>query len=173
MPRVASKISRTPPYSDTEVKWDRTRAQIEDLIRDYGAVGISWASYRGEDILQFIIEAEIQGVRKEIGIQVNVPIILKRARPGGRGPIVNTWNKDQSYRLLYWFIKSKLEAVAYGLNTIEREFMSEILVKLPGGSTTVGNILEQYLATDNLAALPAPLDTRGRKVIDVTVRDQI
>jgi len=167
-----TKISRTPPYADTEVRWDRTRQQIEDMIRDYGAVGISWASYRGDDILQFVIEAEIRGVRKELGIQVNVPKILKTINKKGQGR-VHVWNQDQSYRLLYWFIKSKLEAVAYGLTSVEREFMSEILVKLPGGATTVGAILENYLATDNLEALPAPAPSTegGRKVINVTYKE--
>jgi len=63
--------------------------------------------------------------------------------------------------------------VAYGLTSVEREFMSEILVKLPGGATTVGAILENYLATDNLEALPAPAPSSegGRKVINVTYKE--
>jgi hypothetical protein len=39
-------------------------------------------------------------------------------------------------------LKSKLEAVSYGLTTVEKEFLSEVIVKLPqGGDTTIGEAI--------------------------------
>lgn len=157
------KINRTPPYGDTKINWDRTRLQIEDLLRDYGAIGISWAAYRGTEYLQFIVEVEVQGFKKEIGIQINVPFITQLK---GRWEKQRVYNKNQSYRVLYWFVKSKLEAVAYGLNTIEREFLSQVLVPLPDNTTTtIGNVIEDYLAKDALNALPSP--RLERKIIEI------
>jgi hypothetical protein len=49
-------------------------------------------------------------------------------------------------RLLYWHIKSELEAVAYGLKTFEQVFLSEIIMSLPDGSTaTFGEAVKDII----------------------------
>jgi len=152
---LSEKFRRDPPYRGTTVSYERTKAQIEKLLTDYGVDGVQWTSYRGEEDLKFIVSAEVKGVRRELIIQVKPPQMIIRRRVKGRG-MVRTPNRDQAYRLLFYWIKSKLEAVVWGLSTIEQEFLSQVSVALPDGSTTVGEIMREYIAEDALRALPAP-----------------
>jgi hypothetical protein len=115
---------------DTEVPYERTKAEIEILLRSYGVKGIRWTSIESQDdVLEFIIEADVKSVKKQINIAVRpLHIFIKKKLPG-RG-LVNTENINQEYRLLFYWIKSKIEVVVWGLSTIEKEFLSEIIMKL-------------------------------------------
>lgn len=152
---VTIALNRTPPYMDTTVPYERTKAEIEILLKSYGVKGIRWTSMEGmDDTLEFIVEAEIRGVKKQIGIAVRPPHIYIKKRVSGKG-IVNTENINQEYRLLFHWIKSKIEAVVWGLSTIEKEFLSEVTMKLPNGqSTTVGEIVLGLVSKDQLQSLP-------------------
>ena len=161
---MTEKLRRTPPYRDTKVPYTRTKAQIEKLLTDYGVEGVQWTTYKGEEDLKFIVSAEVRGVKRELMIQVKPPQMFARRRVRGRG-LVTTPNRNQAYRLLFYWIKSKLEAVVWGLSTIEKEFLSQVTVALPDGDTTVGEIMSGYIAEDKLGALPAP--AKERKVVEV------
>jgi len=148
-------IRRTPPYLGTKVPYERTKAEIELLLKSYGVKGIRWTSLEGQDdVLEFIAEAEIHGVKKQIGIAVRPPHIPIRKRIRGRG-IVSTENINQEYRLLYHWIKTKIESVMWGLSTIEKEFLSEVTMKLPDGRTSsVGEIVLGLVSENRLQSLP-------------------
>lgn len=153
--RDTTKISREPPYADTDVPYEKTKAQIELILKSYGIKGLRWTSMEGEDdVLEFIVVADIHGVKKQIGIAVKPPHIYIKKRSPGRG-IVNTENINQEYRLLFYWIKSKIEAVMWGLSTIEKEFLSEVTMKLPDGRTTsVGEIVMNLVSENRLQSLP-------------------
>lgn len=150
---------REPPYTGTQVAPERTKAEIEMMLRKYGAEGIQWTDTRDggswRSVLRFLVEVEVQGVRKKIGIEVSPPAVSMRKRMGGR--VVNTDATPQAMRILYWWLKSKLEAVSYGMDSAEREFMSHILYSLPGkgGPRTVGDIVEEAIVKGTpLSLLP-------------------
>lgn len=152
---MTEKINRNPPYSDTTVPMERTKAEIEMLLKSYGVKGTRWTSMEGQDdLLEFVVDAEIRGVKKQLGIGVRPPHIIIRKRVRGQG-MVNTENLNQEYRLLYHWIKSKIEAVCWGLSTIEKEFLSEVTMKLPDGRTTsVGEIVLNLVGENRLQSLP-------------------
>lgn len=161
---MSEKLRRRLPYKDTKVGWHKTKGQIDQLLNDYGVTGVQWTTYKGEESLKFIVEAEVKGVKREIGIEVSPPLIFVKRRTPRRG-LVQTRNRNQEYRLLYWWLKSKLESVIFGLSTIEKEFLAQVMVALPDGSTTVGTIMEDYIAHDKLTALPAP-EKEERRVVE-------
>lgn len=146
-------LKRNPPYMDTEVPYERTKAEIEVLLKSYGVKGIRWTSVEGQDdVLEFIIEANVRGVKRQLGIAVSPPHIYIKKRI--RGQLVNTENINQEYRLLFHWIKSKIEAVVWGLSTIEREFLSEVVLKLPNGQqSTVGEVVLSLVSKDTLQSL--------------------
>ena len=152
--RVSYVLNRNPPYMDTEVPYERTKAEIEILLRSYGVKGIRWTSLEGQDdVLEFIVEATVQGVRRQLGIAVRPPHIYIQKKLHGK--LVKTENINQEYRLLFHWIKSKVEAVVWGLSTVEREFLSEVLLKLPDGrQSTVGDVVVNLMSKDTLQSLP-------------------
>jgi hypothetical protein len=91
---------------DTQVPYERTKAEIEILLRSYGVKGIRWTSLEGQDdVLEFIIEADLLGVRKQLGISVKPPHIYVKKKLHGK--LVNTENINQEYRLLFHWDKEQ------------------------------------------------------------------
>jgi hypothetical protein len=169
---------KKPPYGSTKVDPDKTKGQITKLLRDYGCEAIQWTEdFRINSIeLKFIVETEIQGVKKQIAIHVIPPIIYQSRRrwnPKGFYEKVNAPNFAQSMRLLYWWLKSKLEAVAYGLSSVEKEFLSQVMVSLPdGSSTTVGETMSKAIIDNRLPEIAQefkqlPKIPEDAKVIEV------
>ena len=157
-------LSKKPPYAATEADPDKSRMQIDKLLRDYGVSGVQWTTdYDHNRVgLAFMVEAEIKGVKKQIGIKIEPPIFVAQRRTWnprlGRYERVYAPNWAQSFRLLYWWLKAKLEAVAYGLTSVEQEFLSQVMVKLPSGEmTTMGASLTDPIFTGSLA-----LEDKGR-----------
>ncbi len=78
-------LNRNPPYMDTEVPYERTKSEIEILLRSYGVKGIRWTSLEGQDdILEFGIEAEIQGAKKQLGLELRPPHIIIQKKIRGK-----------------------------------------------------------------------------------------
>lgn len=170
-----TEINRKAPYGNTTVPYERTKGEIERLLKSYGVKGIRWTSMEGrDDLLEFLVEATIRGTRKQIGIRVNPPHIFIDVRKG-YGKTVHKENIDQEYRLLYHWIKSKIEAVVWGLSTIEREFLSEIMLQLPNGKQeSVGEVVLNLVGEDRLQSLPflgetEPKKRNEEKIIDVSM----
>lgn len=125
---------KKPPYDRTDVSVIKTQNEIQQLLLEYGAEGIQWTLIRnGLPKLAFVIEADINGAHKKVGVQIDPPLIQ---RPN------KTYNYEQSMRLFYWYIKSKLEAVAYGVKTFEKEFLDDLIYRLPDGrDVRVGDLI--------------------------------
>jgi hypothetical protein len=152
--KVSFVLNRNPPYLDTTVPYERTKAEIEILLKSYGIKNIRWTTLEDQDdTLEFIIEAEVQGVKKQLGVAVKPPHIVIKKKLHGK--LVDTENINQEYRLLFHWIKSKIEAVVWGLSTIEKEFLSEVLMKLPNGQqSTVGDVVVNLMSKNTLESLP-------------------
>ena len=151
-------ISKKPPYQGTESDPDKTRMQIDKLLRDFGVSGVQWTTdYDHNRVgLAFMVETEIRGVKKQIGIKIEPPVFVAQRKTWnprmGKYERVYAPNWAQSFRLLFWWLKAKLEAVAYGLTSVEQEFLSQVVVKLPSGQqTTVGAALVEPILVGNLA----------------------
>lgn len=134
-------INKKPPYDRTEIDIIKSQNDIQKLLLEYGAEGIQWIIFR-DDLprLAFIIEANINGTRKKVGVQIDAPIIRPKNSPQGI-------NYKQSMRVMYWYVKSKLEAVAYGVKTFEKEFLDDIVYRLPDGrEVKVGDMILKQVA---------------------------
>lgn len=152
VPTIA--FNRHPPHMNTEVPYERTKAEIEVLLRSYGVKGIRWTSLEGrDDILEFIVEAEVQGIKKQLGIAVKPSHIYNKKKI--RGQPVDAENINHEYRLLFQWIKSKIEAVVRGLSTIEKEFLSEVQLKVPNSrESTVSEVVIDLMGQNTVESLP-------------------
>jgi len=143
---VSLKQPTKRPYDSTKVTPEQTKAEIEKLLKDYGIKDIQWTTYRGETELKFIWHITVRGAEKEITFAFKPPIILVPRRTWNtklsRYEKVNVPHEAMAMRLLWHYLKAKLEAISWGLETIEKEFMSHIKIALPTGQeTTLGEIV--------------------------------
>lgn len=143
-------ISKRPPYEKTTADPERTEMQINKLLGSYGISKYQWTKdlKAGQVSLTFEVEAEIQGVKKLLAIKIIPPTFAKERHSWnalkGRNEKIYAPNWAQSYRLLFHWLKAKIEAIAYGLTTVEQEFLAQVVTTLPSGEqATIGEILVQ------------------------------
>jgi len=139
-------LTKKPPYATTGIPPEKTQFEITKMLKEFGCEAIRWTELKGElPVLEFSFEVEIRGVLKKVGVQVKPTRIMVKKGPTYDRKIVS--NDAQSMRLLFWWLKSKLEAVMFGLESFEREFMSHVLFRLPSGETKqLGEEMERALA---------------------------
>ena len=148
-----------PPYADTRVDAEKTQQEITQLLRKYGVSQINWQiDYDMEQVqLDFVIEymkQEDQTIHR-IAVRVKPPMFAAVRRTWD--PKLGKYRKQelanwaQSMRLLFHWIKTKLEAVSFGLNSVEKEFLSDIITTLPDGSKmTVWDMISRQMANNGL-----------------------
>jgi hypothetical protein len=129
---------------DTKVPVDRTRAELERLLRSRGAEGF----HAGWDQTRHIVEFLWKGKQ--------IRFVLPRAAAAGKAAQTRVEQADrQRWRALYLVVRAKLEAVESGIAVFEEEFLSFIVV--PGRNQTVGELLLPQLqagAFDTSRLLP-------------------
>lgn len=150
MPTRKHHISQTAPYADTHIHYGQTKADIEEMLKEAGAVALRWTetpnSMRGVELpfLEFILPVKLEGVEKQIGIRIRPPLTEVSRRPKGAGRVIHTANRNGSMRLLYWYIKARIEAARFGLEDLIESFMSKIISELPSGEVkTFGQMVKE------------------------------
>jgi len=68
-------------------------------------------------VIEFILE--INGVERGFRLQFKLP--------------TQENYKQQLYRALLYYLKARFTSVDFGIRTIEEEFLTELLIKLPDG----------------------------------------
>lgn len=118
------------PYAQTSIPPGESQGKITGLLYEHGAEATRWTTEKdGTTILEFIFD--VRGHKTAFRV---VPPILKdtRGKP----------HTAQSMRLLYWWLKSQMEAVKYGLTSVEEAFLAHVVGSLPSGEqVTMGDVL--------------------------------
>ena len=132
----------------TDVSVEKSRAEIETIVRRYGATGFvsGWEDDRAmvqfsasnrkvRFLLQLPSQASFRG-----DVKVN-QYGAKRSR--AESTVKEMWEQAcrQKWRALVLIIKAKLEAVESGIVTFEQEFFPHVM--LPDGSTVYERAREQ------------------------------
>ena len=133
------------PYYKTTVSLSKTQEQIKKLLRKYGLQAIKFVE--GYNFGKYITVIEfilIQG-NNDIPFQFRFSVNLPENR--------NLW--QQVYRSLFYYLKARFTRVDFGINTVEKEFMSELVMKLTDGRTGTmaelyGNKILELRNSDNL-----------------------
>lgn len=111
---------------DTSVPADRTRAEIEKLLKKHGSAGFVY----GSDAARVMIGFEMKARR----LRFIVPMLeLNKSRSNEREVAKE---ERRRWRALLLLIKAKLESVASGIVEFDREFLAHLVVE---GNTTVGD----------------------------------
>ena len=147
------------PYSDTEVPADKTKFQIETLLRTYGAQGTQWTTAWDQERVQLKFAMPTSDGH-QVMIRIDPPTFTAKRknwnRTKGGYDIVEEPNWAQSMRLMHHYLKGKLEAVAWGLKDVEEEFLNDVLVHdQRGREATVGELIgRKALSQGQLERLP-------------------
>ena len=126
--------------SETVVPIDRSKRQIEEMLRQNGAEQYHTGWDQARDIIEFGWKGK------------QIRFVLPRVNPKdfSRSPAGRTRTQSslqqaveqadrQRWRALYLVIRAKLEAVEAGIAVFEEEFMAFIVI--PGRNMTIGEIL--------------------------------
>lgn len=147
------------PYAaNTTVPVERSRSEIEQLLRRYGADALMY----GEDPQRWTLGFRLQ--KRQVRLELARPCegddrVAKResGRPRPRGEIAMAIAQEERrrWRALVLVVKAKLSACEEGISTLEREFLADMLV---ANGRTVMQVLAPHIdaARDHeLLQLPA------------------
>lgn len=118
-------------YADTTVAVEKSQRGIRDLLKVHGARRFALAEGDGY--------AEIAFAWRALGVRIRVPIVpwsedeiseyararrkgVESVRAGAAG------NEDRRvWRVLFWLLKTRIEAVESGVETFEQAFLAHLL----------------------------------------------
>ena len=142
----AKKLSL--PYANTKIDPIDTISDIKKLLKSYGIENVIDATVKGESTLHFIYQPTTTAYAHTF--QIKPPVIMSKKRTWivekGRYEVVDVPMVAQAWRLVYWYIEIKLKAVAYGLFSLEREFLNQMLAD--DGVTTAGDYVLKRIEQD-------------------------
>lgn len=133
--------------AETAVPVEKSRAEIESLLRRYG--GTAFMSGWDQDRAYIAFMMHDRQVRFVLTLPDRTDRKFTHTAAKGRLRAIDDQNAQweqacrQSWRALALVIKAKLEAVAAGITVFEDEFLAHIV--LPGG-VTVGEAIRDNLA---------------------------
>ena len=122
---------RKLPYYRTTVQIYKSQNEIRSVLQKFGLQGIRFTDYKETGTIEFILLKD----EKELSFRFtfNYPEREDFQR--------------QVYRGLFHYIKNRFFAVEFGINTIEKEFLQEMILKLPDGSTpTIKDLVSKQLS---------------------------
>lgn len=131
--------------ANTEVSSDRSRSEIEKILKRYGATSFAYMSANDRAVIAF------EARNRRVVFTLPLPDLNAREfTHSSRGPRSASvagaaWEQAcrQRWRALALAIKAKLEAVDCGITTFEDEFLAHI--QLPDGQT-VGQHIKDRIA---------------------------
>jgi hypothetical protein len=150
------------PYKTTKLKALYTKSEIDGLFAKWGVKDVfwHWDPEHNDVFVLFKIEEEIEGVVQQLPAKVEAPAVYDHKTRSKAESI----NWDISMRVMYWFIKSHLEAAYLSQSSKTVAFLPYI-VSSDGQKTLKDLIIPRLNEVQQLAALPE--SPSARKVIDV------
>ena len=150
------------PYKTTKLKALYTKSEIDGLFAKWGVKDVYWRwdPEHNDVFVQFKIVEEIDGLPLQVSAKVEAPAIWDH-KTRSKAECVN-W--DISMRVMYWFIKSHLEA-AYLLQSSKTAAFLPYIASKDGATVLKDVIIPRMNEVQQLSALPE--SAAARKVIDV------
>jgi len=111
------------PYESTEVSWTKSQADLAAMFAKHNIVSTRFTNYAGQAIVEFMLPEKQWPVRLTVAVDTR----------GSKAEAARELNRI--WRVIFWFTKSKLEAVETGLAEMEREWLPYIAI----GDSTFGD----------------------------------
>jgi hypothetical protein len=136
------------PYAqDTSVSVDRSIAELRRTLTRFGASAFAFAIDETAHNQQVLFRINARHVRMLLPMPAQDDPLITRTAGGklrSQAQIDAEYDKEvrRRWRSLNLVVKAKLEAVASGISTIEREFLADMVTSR---GETVGQVMEPYL----------------------------
>ena len=140
----------------TGVSPERSRADIETLLRRYQATSFGYATDHGQAMVQFRLNDRI--VRFLIPLPKDEDVAKTASGRYRSDTKYDSFRKQatrQRWRALLLVIKAKLEAVESGITTFEEEFLAHIV--MPDGKTMGQHVLPSVAIAYESGRMPKAL----------------
>jgi len=154
-------------YATTTVPIERSKEAIRKLLIHAGVKGVQFAENFETGEINVRFAKEVEGDLRTVSVTMQVPepppVKRKRSWRYSRGRIVYAKTSGQrreqaeraTYRALHYWLKSKFEAISFGLLSFDDEFLSHFEWVVDGQRTTVGALIKPRLSAGaNLLSAP-------------------
>jgi len=146
------------PYKNTVITRAKTYGDIIGLLEGHGIKDYRWTRYQGHDVLEFPLVVKRGDVERGFMVRLTVPKLYYTKKMGRakNAPKKQVYLENVSWRIFWWYLKSKLEAIQFGISDEVKEFLYNITYALPSGQqVTLGEaVLEHMDRLGQLEALP-------------------
>lgn len=107
-------------YYRTKVHIFKSQNDIRTILQKFNLQGIRFTEYQNIGVIEFIL------LKNNKELMFRFKYDLPESEP----------LKKQVFRMLFHYLKNRFMAIEFGLITIEKEFLQELVLKLPNGSTS-------------------------------------
>jgi len=116
------------PYKNTVISRAKTYGDIIGLLEGHGIKDYRWTRYQGQDVLEFPLVVKRGDVERGFMVRLTVPKLYynKRLSRAKNAPKKQVYLENVSWRIFWWYLKSKLEAIQYGISDEIREPASNL-----------------------------------------------
>ena len=134
-------------YYRTTVPIYKSQNEIRKILQKFGLQGERFTLYKGIGVIEFILLKE----GKEMAFRFKFNLPEKES------------HQKQVYRALFHYLKNRFMAIEFGINTVEKEFLQELVLKLPDGrDITVKELVEEQLGQlEYKSTLQLPFEKKG------------
>lgn len=126
---------RRLPYKGTAIGRAKTYGEIIGLLEGHGIKDYQFTKFQGVDILAFPLKIKRKDMELTFFVKLTVPRLCynKSIGRGYNAKKTKTYLENESWRIFWWHLKSKLEAIEFGISDEVKEFMYNITYSLPDG----------------------------------------
>lgn len=133
-------------YANTAINWGKSQADIMKLLEkyqitetrftnlDYSTMKNSGLEVESDTFAIMLEFFKVTALSTGLGGRVPIKIIIPNI-PN------NEKSKNQAFRIFYWYLKTKFEAIDSGLVEFEEEFMPHIAL---GKGSPLGNMYQAF-----------------------------
>ena len=145
------------PYKSTEINAQRTKAQIDGLLAEWGIRDYAWHwdPENADVFVEFQFSETIGGISVKPVIRVSALIVWN----SGSSRKEESINWDVTMRLVFWFIKTHLEA-AYLSQSSRTEAFLPYIQSGEGGQNLAKVVIKNLERIQSMPALAAPKPER-------------
>lgn len=133
-------------YLKTKVSHYRTQEVMTKLLEKHGITEIRFTQSIDQIMLEFNYPHQVKNKELYLGVR----FVLKL--PESNGEKERQQIRNQYFRALFYVLKSKLEAVEFGIRNFGQEFLGDLVYLLPNGKTaTVSEIIAPQIEKSMIA----------------------